>query len=272
MSLTALCAKQRRFGGAGDSGWTLCVDRRAMHVRDRCVIFSFGVGFDAAFDLDAATRLPWCEVHMFDPTPQVVEVLSGSAAAWAALYGKAATRTKDTLEAFRAQTRGLLANGTATTSPGALSLPNVRFHPFGLAARDRNGTLRNWWTQHRMSRTIKRAPTAEFLSLDSIVARVGRTPSVVKVDIEGAEKQPGVLEALLHSGAPQLALELHKAGKHTLKQTQLLASAAAAGYRPWRSERAEYKDVNSIHYLLSVPVRLPPAAAAIASTHAPERR
>ena len=101
---------------------------------------------------------------------------------------------------------------------------------------------------------------------------MGRTPSVVKVDIEGAEKQPGVLEALLHSGAPQLALELHKAGKHTLKQTQLLASAAAAGYRPWRSERAEYKEVNSIHYLLSVPVRLPPAAAAIASTHAPERR
>ena len=84
MSLTALCAKQRRFGGAGDGGWTLCVDRRAMHVRDRCVIFSFGVGFDAAFDLDAATRLPWCEVNMLDPTPQVVEVLSGSAAAWAA--------------------------------------------------------------------------------------------------------------------------------------------------------------------------------------------
>ncbi len=243
MSLTAaLCAKHSRFGGAGDGGWTLCVDRQAMRVQNSCVVFSFGIGFDASFDLDAATRMPWCEVHMFDPTPQVVEVLSGSEAAWEALY-RDATTLKGTLEAFRAQTRGLLANGSAASSPGALSLPNVHFHPWGLSGRDRNGTLKNWWTQN------KRAPTAEFLSLDSIVARVGRRPSVLKVDVEGAEKQPGVLEALLHSGAPQLALELHRGRKHTL-----LASAAEAGYRSWRKERAEYA-TNSLHYLLSVPVR-----------------
>lgn len=246
MSLAPLCAKHSRFGGAGDGGWTLCVDRQAMRVQKSCVIFSFGVGFDASFDLDVATRLPWCDVHMFDPTPQVVDVLSGSEAAWKALYGDATTRIKGTLESFRAQTRGLLASGSAASSPGALSLPNVQFHPWALAGRDRNGTLKNWWTQN------KRSPVAEFLSLDSIVARVGRRPSVIKVDVEGAEKQPGVLEALLHSGAPQLALELHRGRPKTL-----LASAAAAGFREWRSERAEYKG-NSIHCMISVPPVLPP--------------
>ena len=147
------------------------------------------------------------------------------------------------------QTRGLSANGTATLAPGALSLPNVRFLPLGLSTRDHEGSINNWWSKRSRVTTAPRKQS--FLSLESVVTRVGSRPSVVKLDIEGAEKEPGLVHALLHSGARQLLLELHDVGKPRLLSSDLLAAAAEAGYLPWRDENAEFS-VNSIHYLLKV--------------------
>ena len=253
---SSLCARSRRFGGASDNGWTLCTDARALHTpAGPCVVFSFGIGFDAGFDLDLARRMPWCELFMFDPTPAIVDVLSGDTAAWTALHGDMLKRNKavDSIAELRAQTRGLFANGTATPSPGALSLPNVRFFPLGLAAQDQEAGMRNWWTIQ--ARTAPR--NVSLLSLESVVARVGRRPSVIKLDIEGAEKEPGLLQAVLQSGAVQLLLELHNArdtpppkGLPRLPAADLLATAAAANYLPWREEKAQFSNVHSIHCLV----------------------
>ena len=42
------------------------------HADGQCVIYSFGIGFDAGFDVDVAKHMPWCKLLMFDPTPAVV--------------------------------------------------------------------------------------------------------------------------------------------------------------------------------------------------------
>lgn len=223
----------------------------------QCVIYSFGIGFNAGFDLDVAKRMPWCELFMFDPTPAVVTVLSGDKADWSALHADLRSKRPTTarmVERLRAQTRGLLANGTATPTPGVLSRPNVRFLPLGLAARDRNATMpTSWWTLQ--SRAAAAPRRVSFHSLKTVVAQVGSRPSVIKLDIEGAEKEPGLLRALLHSGAAQLLLELHGVGGSRLLAPDLLAAAAAAGYLPWRDEKASFASSNSIHYLVKTDIR-----------------
>ena len=68
-----------RFGHSGDGGWWLCTARLK---RRSCVIFSFGVGFDPTFETAAASRLSFCRVVSFDPTPIVGMALTAIDAEW----------------------------------------------------------------------------------------------------------------------------------------------------------------------------------------------
>lgn len=59
---TAFC------GGGAYGGWTLCPDG----LSPRSLMYSFGVGEDASFDLQAISRYG-LQVYAFDPTPRSIE-------------------------------------------------------------------------------------------------------------------------------------------------------------------------------------------------------
>ena len=66
---TIQCEYQMRFEGSGDAFWDVCLDNlydSFEHKNNSCLVYSFGISNDFAFDLNMA-RIG-CEVHLFDPT------------------------------------------------------------------------------------------------------------------------------------------------------------------------------------------------------------
>ena len=87
-----LCQHSRRLGSQGDGGWDLCLDLMPPPSKP-CAVFSFGVGFDASFDIDIATTYPHCEVITMDPTPSVSMALTADDTLWRELLsGQLCTR------------------------------------------------------------------------------------------------------------------------------------------------------------------------------------
>ena len=62
------CKDPKRFGNAGDGGWTVCLDRPLPTPSMSCVSYSFGLAFDWTYDA-AVSKV--CSDHAFDPTLRV---------------------------------------------------------------------------------------------------------------------------------------------------------------------------------------------------------
>jgi hypothetical protein len=56
------------FLGTVYGGWTICLDG----ISESSIVYSFGVGEDASFDLAVIERYG-AEVHAFDPTPSSID-------------------------------------------------------------------------------------------------------------------------------------------------------------------------------------------------------
>eukprot|EP00740_Mantoniella_antarctica_P025345 CAMPEP_0198703288 /NCGR_PEP_ID=MMETSP1468-20131203/389259_1 /TAXON_ID=1461545 /ORGANISM="Mantoniella sp, Strain CCMP1436" /LENGTH=291 /DNA_ID=CAMNT_0044461963 /DNA_START=1160 /DNA_END=2035 /DNA_ORIENTATION=- len=62
------CASKERVGKLGDGGKWLCGVRTWLPKRSNCVVYSFGSKGEVSFELGVASKLPNCEIHIFDPT------------------------------------------------------------------------------------------------------------------------------------------------------------------------------------------------------------
>eukprot|EP00668_Euglena_longa_P038272 GGOE01049268.1.p1 GENE.GGOE01049268.1~~GGOE01049268.1.p1 ORF type:complete len:397 (-),score=101.19 GGOE01049268.1:25-1215(-) len=65
---TYTCRTPKRFGNAGDGGWTVCLDRPFPTPTSSCVSYSFGLAFDWSYDRDISHV---CRDYAFDPTLRV---------------------------------------------------------------------------------------------------------------------------------------------------------------------------------------------------------
>eukprot|EP00667_Euglena_gracilis_P015867 EG_transcript_16531 len=62
------CRSPKRYGNAGDGGWTVCLDRPLPTPANACVSYSFGLAFDWSYDRDISRV---CRDYAFDPTLRV---------------------------------------------------------------------------------------------------------------------------------------------------------------------------------------------------------
>ena len=133
-----------------------------------CVVYAFGVGFDPSFDIEFAASHPNCMVHSFDPTP-----------------GK---------------TVQLMQN---------LSI-NHKFHPWGLAKQTQfDVEFKNFWTGEELAAgRIKEHPKVSMYSIADLNRKLGVTPTVVKLDIEGFEFDL-IADCAKQLEVEQILVELH---------------------------------------------------------------
>lgn len=122
----------------------------------------------------------------------------------------------------RAQTTAAFVGATA----GA-----VTFHTVGVGAA--GSSLESMAT---LAHTIGRETLVEGDTLDAIVARTGFAPDLIKVDVEGAERD--VLAGAVHTveeHRPRLLVEMHSAPELPMVRnaTDVLAWAAERGYAAW---------------------------------------
>ena len=260
LAYDSLCRSPNRFGrglskaDSRDGGWWLCEDKGMLQTRGSCAIYSVGTGYNPSFDLELARAWPSCRVIMLDPTPTVAMTLTANESLWSSLSSGELCVTSAPLrlaevscaivisrprrQPFQptAQTRRAMANH-ANDSPvrlrsfkAALDAQRNLVHvPWGLAHVDNTDAwMRNHWTLPARVRGLT------MLTLESIMRRLGRPPSVLKLDIEGGEQEILARNAsmLTSSPAKQLLLELHG----SMEFWPLLEAAAAAGYAVWRAE------------------------------------
>ena len=62
------CPSKERVGKIGDGGKWLCGVRTWLREKPNCVVYSFGSKGEVSFELGVASKLPNCEIHIFDPT------------------------------------------------------------------------------------------------------------------------------------------------------------------------------------------------------------
>lgn len=204
------CQRPVHIGGVGSSKWTtsLPLESKAVCNPQRlaraspCVIYSFGVGWDATFEISMLRIAPHCKVRVFDPTT--------------------------TAEKFWDLVRQQTPDGEAPPRSPALDFVQV-----GLAAKTtedyREGML--WNNKESIS----------VMTLEDIMRKQGDSSlSILKVDIEGSEWT--ALPQAVASGAmakvDQLLLEVHMQGcesgyaQHNRgKLTRLLDTLEGAGMR-----------------------------------------
>lgn len=76
------CAQRKRYGKIGDGGKWIC-NPHLMPKFHPCVVYSFGGNRDNSFEQELFEDFPGlhsslpdyaeCEIHIFDPTPNIVE-------------------------------------------------------------------------------------------------------------------------------------------------------------------------------------------------------
>jgi FkbM family methyltransferase len=185
--------RTERFGSEY-GGWNLAT---AGIERDS-VVYSFGVGEDASFDMDLIERFD-LKVHAFDPTPRSIE--------W--------VRRQDLPGGFVLHEVGLAAHdGTVSFNP-----PQNPVH-VSHTVLDRPSTR-------------DKAITVPVKRLGSIMSELGHDRiDVLKMDIEGAEYE--VLEDLGHSGIRprQILVEFHHRfpGVGVARTRKAIAALRSMGY------------------------------------------
>jgi len=66
------CPDKEKVGGLDDGGKYVCGIRR---IKSPCLVYSFGGSFSDSFEHEVQ-KLTGCEIHIFDPTPGVAEVMA----------------------------------------------------------------------------------------------------------------------------------------------------------------------------------------------------
>eukprot|EP00747_Dinoflagellata_sp_TGD_P169027 gnl/TRDRNA2_/TRDRNA2_196863_c0_seq1.p1 gnl/TRDRNA2_/TRDRNA2_196863_c0~~gnl/TRDRNA2_/TRDRNA2_196863_c0_seq1.p1 ORF type:complete len:386 (-),score=43.77 gnl/TRDRNA2_/TRDRNA2_196863_c0_seq1:160-1317(-) len=170
-----------------EAGYQMC-PQESLH-RPGCVVYTCGVDEDPSFEVDLSMQYPNCDIFAFDP--------SASARRWV----------------------GYLV---ATLDPPLP--PNFRYLPWAWGSRDallevpprdvssENGTCYDsgcsWpWDVDEWGQS---SFTWHSLQLSSIARRLNHTRvDLVKMDCEGIEYLPGVLEAILALEPEQIVFEQH---------------------------------------------------------------
>jgi len=62
------CISRERVGRIGDGGKWLCGVRTVLFQKPFCVVYSVGSKGEVSFEMGIETKLPLCEIHIFDPT------------------------------------------------------------------------------------------------------------------------------------------------------------------------------------------------------------
>jgi len=62
------CISRERVGRIGDGGKWLCGVRTVLAQKPSCVVYSVGSKGEVSFEVGIETKLPRCEIHIFDPT------------------------------------------------------------------------------------------------------------------------------------------------------------------------------------------------------------
>jgi FkbM family methyltransferase len=179
--------------GSDYGGWPLLEE-----TPHGALIYSFGVGEDASFDI-AAIAWRGCEIHAFDPTPKAV--------AW--------VKAQRFPEGFHFHPLGVAAQDGATR----FFAPAVAGHAsYSLSPADPEGE----------------SMEAEVMRVVSIKGMLGgRAPDVIKMDIEGFEYE--VIDDLLRNGPrpKQLLAEFHhdRYGIGRERTVEAVQALREAGYR-----------------------------------------
>lgn len=165
------CSKA--FLGSRYNGKSVCLK----DLSEESLVYSFGVGYDISFDLELIERTG-CQVHAFDPTPEVALWLS----------------KQETPEQFRFHPWGLShSDGKATFS----FVDREESADFTLVSE----------TETQEENSFE----AEVLTLETIMMRLGHERlDLLKIDIEGAEYP--VLKQILANEDPcfrRLLVEFH---------------------------------------------------------------
>ncbi|GBG81408.1 hypothetical protein CBR_g32083 [Chara braunii] len=149
------CPFEERVGPYGDGGKWMC--RVRDYVDPGCVVYSFGSNGHVRWERDVA-RLTNCEIHIFDPTPEVVQYLQSTPTE------ADATSALDTVVCA--------LNGT--------SLPRrTQFHPWALY--EASSTLASQFL-------LKSVTAVTGGTLRWIVEHAGTAvPQIVKIDMRGSE-------------------------------------------------------------------------------------
>jgi len=159
-----------RFGSAA-CGWSIITDG----IGSDSVVYSFGIGEDASFDISLVNRFGLC-VHAFDPTPKSIE--------W--------VRSQTFVDKFVLHEFGLAAvDGEVTFNP-----PDNPMH-VSHTILDRPSTR-------------ARAISVPVKKLKTIMSALGHTHiDILKMDIEGAEY--AVIDDLVKCGIQpkQILIEFH---------------------------------------------------------------
>ena len=78
-ALDATCAAELRVGGNGDGGKWVCAPGPLLRAAGpKCLVYSFGSRLSFDFEDAIHAIAPWCEVHVFDPTPSIADKISAS--------------------------------------------------------------------------------------------------------------------------------------------------------------------------------------------------
>lgn len=181
------------FLGTEYGGWPLLSD-----TADGALIYSFGVGEDISFDLEAITRFH-CNVHAFDPTPK--------SKSWVA--------AQVLPENFHFHPEGVASkDGEATFAP-----PKSEQH-VSFSCTDATGSS----SPHSITAPVKRIRT--------FIDELGACPAIIKMDVEGFEYD--VIDDMLESAIlpQQLLIEFHHGlyGFRANHTRRAVAALIAVGY------------------------------------------
>jgi len=178
------CNRPLHVGGVGSSAWdksfpleskAVCNPEQLQRV-ERCVIYSFGVGWDTTFEISMLRFAPHCKVRVFDPT----------------------TSAEKFWQLVKAQT----PDGEVPPAPPALDFVQV-----GLAAESSEN--------YREGMLWNNKESINVMTLGDIMKKQGDEHlTILKVDIEGSEwtALPQSVESGAMAKVDQLLLEVHMAG------------------------------------------------------------
>jgi len=204
------CHRPLHVGGVGSSAWDNSFPLESKAVcnpeqlsrEQRCVIYSFGVGWDTTFEISMLRFAPHCKVRVFDPTT--------------------------TAEKFWQLVKAQTPDGEEPPRAPALDFVQV-----GLAAETSDN--------YREGMLWNNKESINVMTLADIMKKQGdEALTILKVDIEGSEwtALPEAVQSGAMAKVDQLLLEVHMAGcesgysEHGRgKLTRLLDTLETAGMR-----------------------------------------